>query len=69
MLMNEGETATYTVEPDTRWLGAELTINISSDNPDLTVSPEQVSISQYDWSEQTITLTAATTTTSAAGYR
>ena len=59
LLMNEGETATYTVELDTRWLGAEVVINISSDNPDITVSPEQVSISQYDWSERTITVTAA----------
>ena len=59
LLMNEGETTTYTVELDTRWLGAEVIINISSDNPDITVSPEQVSISQYDWSERTITVTAA----------
>ena len=59
LLMNEGETATYTVELDTRWLGAEVIINISSDNPDITVSPEQVSISQYDWSERTIEVTAA----------
>ena len=59
LLMNEGETATYTVELDTRWLGAEVVINISSDNPDITVSPEQVSISQYDWSERTIEVTAA----------
>ena len=59
LLMDEGETTTYTVELDTRWLGAEVIINISSDNPDITVSPEQVSISQYDWSERTITVTAA----------
>ena len=59
LLMDEGETATYTVELDTRWLGAEVIINISSDNPDITVSPEQVSISQYDWSEREITVTAA----------
>ena len=59
LLMDEGETTTYTVELDTRWLGAEVTINISSDNPDITVSPEQVSISQYDWSERTIEVTAA----------
>ena len=59
LLMNEGETATYTVELDTRWLGAEVVVNISSDNLDITVSPEQVSISQYDWSERTITVTAA----------
>ena len=59
LLMNEGETTTYTVELDTRWLGAEVIINISSDNPDITVSPEQVSISQYDWSEREITVTAA----------
>ena len=59
LLMNEGETATYTVELDTRWLGAEVIINISSDNPDITVSPDTVSISQYDWSERTITVTAA----------
>ena len=57
--MNEGETATYTVELDTRWLGAEVIINISSDNPDITVSPDTVSISQYDWSERTIEVTAA----------
>ena len=59
LLMNEGETATYTVELDTRWLGAEVIINISSDNPDITVSPDTVSISQYDWSERTIEVTAA----------
>ena len=59
LLMNEGETATYTVELDTRWLGAEVIINISSDNPDITVSPDTVSISQYDWSEREITVTAA----------
>ena len=59
LLMNEGETATYTVELDTRWLGAEVVINISSDNPDITVSPDTVSISQYDWSEREITVTAA----------
>ena len=59
LLMNEGETTTYTVELDTRWLGAEVIINISSDNPDITVSPDTVSISQYDWSERTIEVTAA----------
>ena len=59
VLMNEGESATYEVDLDTRWLGAEVVINISSDNPDITVSPEQVSISQYDWSARTITVTAA----------
>ena len=59
LLMDEGETATYTVELDTRWLGAEVIINISSDNPDITVAPDTVSISQYDWSERTITVTAA----------
>ena len=59
LLMNEGETVTYTVELDTRWLGAEVVINISSDNPDITVSPDTVSISQYDWSERTIEVTAA----------
>ena len=64
LLMNEGESATYTVELDTRWLGAEVVINISSDNPDITVSPDTVSISQYDWSEREITVTAVTTTTS-----
>ena len=57
--MDEGETATYTVERDTRWLSAEVIINISSDNPDITVSPAQVSISQYGWSEREITVTAA----------
>ena len=58
-LLNEGETATYTVALDTRWLGAEVTIAISSDNPDVTVSPSSVSISQHDWSARTITVTAA----------
>ena len=59
LLLNEGASATYTVELDTRWLGAEVVIAITSDNPDVTVSPASVSISQHDWSPRTITVTAA----------
>ena len=59
LLLNEGSSAAYTVELDTRWLGAEVVITITSDNPDVTVAPAQVSISQHDWSPRTITVTAA----------
>ena len=59
LLMDEGETATYTVELDTRWIGAEITVAISSDNPDITVSPEQVSFRPTDWDPRTITVTVA----------
>ena len=59
LLLNEGASATYTVELDTRWLGAEVVITITSDNPDVTVAPVQVSISQHNWSPRTITVTAA----------
>ena len=59
LLLNEGASATYTVELDTRWLGAEVVINITSDNPDVTVAPASVSISQHDWSARTITVTAS----------
>ena len=59
LLLNEGASAAYTVALDTRWLGAEVVINITSDNPDVTVSPASVSISQHDWSARTITVTAA----------
>ena len=59
VLMNEGESASYEVALDTRWLGAEVVITISSNNPDVTVSPTRVSIDQYNWSARTITVTAA----------
>ena len=59
LLLNEGASAAYTVELDTRWLGAEVVIAITSDNPDVTVAPAQVSISQHDWSARTITVTAS----------
>ena len=59
LLMDEGETATYTVELDTRWIGAEITVSISSDNPDITVSPTQVSFRPTDWDPRTIEVTVA----------
>ena len=59
LLMNEGETATYTVALDTRWLGAEVTVAIASDNPDITVSPTQVSFRPTDWDPRTIKVTVA----------
>ena len=59
LLLNEGASATYTVALDTRWLGAEVVISITSDNPDVTVAPSSVSISQHDWSARTITVTAS----------
>ena len=59
LLMDEGETTTYTVELDTRWLGAEVTVAISSDNPDITVSPDSVSFRPTDWDPRTIRVTAA----------
>ena len=59
LLLDEGETATYTVELDTRWIGAEITVSISSDNPDITVSPTSVSFRPTDWDPRTITVTVA----------
>ena len=59
LLMNEGETAAYTVELDTRWLGAEVTVAITSDNPDITVSPDSVSFRPTDWDPRTIEVTVA----------
>ena len=59
LLLSEGASAAYTVALDTRWLGAEVVITITSDNPDVTVAPAQVSISQHDWSARTITVTAS----------
>ena len=59
LLMTEGETATYTVELDTRWLGAEVTVAITSDNPDVTVSPTQASFRPTDWDPRTIKVTVA----------
>ena len=59
LLMDEGETATYTVELDTRWIGAEITVSITSDNPDITVSPDTVSFRPTDWDPRTITVTVA----------
>ena len=59
LLMDEGETATYTVELDTRWIGAEITVAITSDNPDITVSPDTVSFRPTDWDPRPITVTVA----------
>ena len=59
LLVDEGDTATYTVELDTRWIGAEITVAITSDNPDITVSPEQVSFRPTDWDPRTIRVTVA----------
>ena len=57
--VNEGGSATYTVDLDTRWLGSEVTVTIASDNPAVSVSPDTVSYRPGDWSPRTVTVTAA----------
>ena len=57
--MTEGETATYTVAPTTQ-PGADLTVKLSSsDDTDVTVSPDSLTFNTTTWqTAQTVTLTA-----------
>ena len=59
LTIEEGGTATYTVELDTRILTGAVTIAIASDNPDVTVSPTEVTLRPLDMAPRTITVTAA----------
>ena len=59
LTIEEGSTATYTVELDTRILTGAVTIAIASDNPDVTVSPTAVTLRPLDMAPRTITVTAA----------
>ena len=59
LTIDEGSTGTYTVELDTRILTGAVTIAIASDNPDVTVSPTEVTLRPLDMAPRTITVTAA----------
>ena len=59
LTIEEGSSATYTVELDTRILTGAVTIAIASDNPDVTVSPTEVTLRPLDMTPRTITVTAA----------
>ena len=59
LIIDEGGTGTYTVELDTRILTGAVTIAIASDNPDVTVSPTEVTLKPLDMAPRTITVTAA----------
>ena len=59
LTIEEGGTATYTVELDTRILTGAVTIAIASDHPDVTVSPTEVTLRPLDMAPRTITVTAA----------
>ena len=59
LTIEEGSTGTYTVELDTRILTGAVTIAIASDNPDVTVSPTEVTLRPLDMAPRTITVTAA----------
>ncbi len=59
LTIDEGGTATYTVELDTRILTGAVTIAIASDNPAVTVSPTEVTLRPLDMAPRTITVTAA----------
>ena len=59
LTIDEGGTGTYTVELDTRILTGAVTIAIASDNPDVTVSPTEVTLRPLDMAPRTITVTAA----------
>ena len=48
LIIDEGGTGTYTVELDTRILTGAVTIAIASDNPDVTVSPTEVTLKPLD---------------------
>ena len=59
LTVEEGGTGTYTVELDTRILTGAVTIAIASNNPDVTVSPTEVTLRPLDMAPRTITVTAA----------
>ena len=59
LTIEEGGTGTYTVELDTRILTGAVTIAIASDNPDVTVSPTEVTLRPLDMAPRTITVTTA----------
>ncbi len=59
LTIDEGGSGTYTVELDTRILTGAVTIAIASDNPDVTVSPTEVTLKPLDMAPRTITVTAA----------
>ena len=59
LTIEEGSTGTYTVALDTRILTGAVTIAIASDNPDVTVSPTEVTLRPLDMTPRTITVTAA----------
>ncbi len=59
LTIEEGSTGTYTVELDTRILTGAVTIAIASNNPDVTVSPTEVTLRPLDMAPRTITVTAA----------
>ena len=59
LTIEEGSSATYTVELDTRILTGAVTIAIASDNPAVTVSPTEVTLRPLDMAPRTITVTAA----------
>ena len=59
LTIEEGSSATYTVELDTRILTGAVTVAIASDNPDVTVSPTEVTLRPLDMAPRTITVTAA----------
>ena len=59
LTIEEGGSGTYTVELDTRILTGAVTIAIASDNPDVTVSPTEVTLRPLDMAPRTITVTAA----------
>ena len=59
LTIEEGSTGTYTVALDTRILTGAVTIAIASDNPDVTVSPTEVTLRPLDMAPRTITVTAA----------
>ena len=59
LTIEEGGTGTYTVELDTRILTGAVTIAIASNNPDVTVSPTEVTLRPLDMAPRTITVTAA----------
>ena len=59
LTIDEGGSGTYTVELDTRILTGAVTVAIASDNPDVTVSPTEVTLRPLDMAPRTITVTAA----------
>ena len=59
LTIEEGGAGTYTVALDTRILTGAVTVAIASDNPDVTVSPTEVTLRPLDMAPRTITVTAA----------